>query len=264
MNAVISQSLSAYTSAFEAAFPLTNESARSMKVPRSLVSTINDEAPMEALPLTVVVVKQNDSDNTEKVTLSAESRGSRVSPLLEEQQPLKKALSVRWKDQSNSDHTSITNPVEQDSVRFEDDEHICKSIQESLKAKKRSPSPPNLNVKEYEHRMKKLKVSIGDACKIELKLLNKATTIREKRMRMVEQLKHMRRKVQCAKVLNAQWDNNASSSSEMEVVDSVKISNDTSSETDNEDDDFVLPPVYSEKSVSLRKQSSSNYIDMTQ
>ena len=246
MNDIVAHTLSAYTSSLVA--------AASVRTANTLTENLSPQVD-EDLPLSLVVSK----DANHQISSINKHRG-RVSPLPNVKLPLKKALSVHWKDQSNRENAFNTETSDDEMLKVEINENIS-GIKTSLtrRPKKRSPSPPHLDIKEYEQRMKKMKTTIGDACKLELKFLNQAKHVREKRTRMVEQLKHMRRKVQRFTVLNAQRGLNDSNSSEMDVV-LVKLS-DGNVITDNDDDDFVLPPVFHEKSSVA--QSSSNFIDMT-
>ena len=255
MNDIVTHTLSAYKSALDAAAN-TNASVR------TTANDMQNSSPIatEEHPLPMVVMK--DANNTISPTSNRRGRAP-------EKLPLKKALSVRWKDQSNAENAFSDAAISDDEVLkvVESDEDLP-VVENSLKTitKKRSPSPPHLDIKEYESRMKKLKTSIGEACKLELKYLNQAKQVRDKRTRMVEKLKHMKRKAQRFSVLNAQRDfynnnNNSNSSSEMDVVVSSLKPSEGNVITD--DDDFVLPPVFQEKSSS-KQLSSSSYVDMTQ
>jgi hypothetical protein len=250
MNDIVAHTLSAYTSALDAA-------ANANVLMRTTNTLLENTSPQvnEDVPLSLVVIK----DASNKLSPTDKRRG-RVSPIPNVNLPLKKTLSVRWKDQSNRENAFSNETLDEEMLKVETDEDV-RDVSNPLisKPKKRSPSPPHLDIKEYEQRMKKLKTSIGDACKLELKFLNQAKHVRDKRMRMVERLKHMKRKAQRFNVLNAQRGmmNDSNSTSEMDVA-TTKLPE--GNVTD--DDDFVLPPVYQEKST--KKQSSSNFIDMTQ
>lgn len=240
MNDIVAHTLSAYTSALCAA---------------TSTAAVENSSPLVDDDIHLSHVVTQDANN--KLSPTSKRRG-RVSPIPNAKLPLKKALSVRWKDQSNRENMETS---DDDLLKAETDDEI-REITNPLvtKPKKRSPSPPHLDIKEYEQRMKKLKTSIGEACKLELKYLNKAKQVRDKRTRMVERLKHMKRKAQRFSVLNAQRGLNDSNSSEMDVV--VTKLSEGNVITDNDDDDFVLPPVFHEKTS--KKQFSSNFIDMTQ
>lgn len=61
----------------------------------------------------------------------------------------------------------------------------------------RSPSPStSLTLLELEHDVKKQEASIRRACELELKLLNQCTRVREKRSRMVQRLRKLKRSMQ--------------------------------------------------------------------
>ena len=253
MNDIVAHTLSAYTSALHAA---TRGTANALENSSPLV--VDEHVPLSE------VVRQDEILN---ISPTIKHRG-RVSPVPHNTRlPLKKALSVRWKDQSNLDNASHTEGSDEEMLKGERDTDMREDNNANhIRTKKRSPSPPHLDIKEYECRMKKLKASIGDACKMELKYLNRAKQVRDKRTRMVEKLKHMKRKAQRFTVLNAQRDhnntNNNSYSSTMDVVASMKLSDGNEvSDIDNDDDDFVLPPVFPEKAS---KRQSSNFVDMTQ
>jgi hypothetical protein len=241
MNDIVAHTLSAYTSAFEAATS-ANDSDRSLNLCTNTFPVVDTTPP---LPLSVMVIK-----DTSNVGLSSTKHRGRVSTSIK-RRPLKKSLSVRWKDQADGENTCSADLSEEEIVTNDNEGEptTCQKKNTNNKPKKRSPSPPHIDIKEYEMRMKKLKVSIGDACKSELKLLNQAKHVREKRNRLVERLKHMKRKIQRFTVLNAQRDTTAND---------MDISKDNATD---DDDNFILPPVFVEKS---NKQSSSNYVDMTQ
>lgn len=249
MNDIVANTLSAYTSALHAAARATN--------------ALENSSPLivhEHVPLSEVVLK----DESLNISPTIKRRG-RVSPVPHMRLPLKKALSVHWKDQSNRENASHTEAPDEEMRKGERDVEMREDNNTiNTRTKKRSPSPPHLDIKEYECRMKKLKMSIGDACKLELKYLNRAKQVRDKRTRMVEKLKHMKRKAQRFTVLNAQRDhNNSNHSSSSTAMDAV-VSMRTSDRNEiSDDDDFVLPPVFPEK-ASKQKLSSSNFIDMTQ
>jgi exonuclease VII large subunit len=254
MNDIVANTLSAYTSALDAATSMNSATRTTNSLVENSLPRVDHD-----LPLSLVVIK--DANNNSIFLSPTTKRRGRVSPIPNAKLPLKKALSVRWKDQSNRENALHTDVSDDEILKVETEVDFHEMANPlTAKPKKRSPSPPYLDIKEYEQRMKKLKTSIGDACKLELKFLNQAKHVRDKRTRMVERLKHMKRKAQRFSVLNAQRGLNDSNSSEMDVV-STKLS-DGNVITDNDDDDFVLPPVFHEKAS--KAQTSSNYIDMTQ
>lgn len=101
----------------------------------------------------------------------------------------KKRTSVKW----SSDVSS--------KAGISGDIYLCESERKSNhpssgrgREATRSPSPStSLTLLELEHDVKKQEESIRRACELELKLLNQCTRVREKRSRMVQRLRKLKR-----------------------------------------------------------------------
>jgi len=155
-----------------------------------------------------------------------------VSPTPDERKKL-----VHWKDETTDDldheeHDRIDTSSVHDDADGEDVEMTCcKKIAQADVSTKSSPRT-RLSRQELQQLLRKQQAAIRHACQLELSLLNKSAQVRQKRMRMVQRLQRMQRKLE-GKTSNAsetfllppvfqQTKNNkptAASSCEIEVID---------------------------------------------
>jgi hypothetical protein len=188
--------------------------------------------------------------------ISADEASNTVLP--RKRLPLKKQLVVRWKDQNMEDKHGdmVTSEAGTNKVRngiSNHSEKTTKAAQEPIQ----SPPPPIIDTTVLQKRIAKQERAIRNACKIELKLLNEAKQVRGKRSKMVERLQQMKRKARRLIVINAQIKG--------DILGEVAVVPYNKSNTMG--DDFVLPPVWVEKSkTSARskkeKSSPSSYVDV--
>ena len=191
-----------------------------------------------------------------------EENGEEAPPSLK-RLPLKKQLVVRWKDQFDGDKydASDTEEVGLSKYHLNIKQNVDDVGQDAATASRKSrPStpPPLVDTSVLQKRIAKQERAIRAACKLELKLLNEAKQVRDRRSKMVERLQQMKRKARRLIVINAQMKGDILS--EVPVIPSYKDK--------GADDQFVLPPVWVGKSKSETCSKTdvmppSCYVDMT-
>jgi hypothetical protein len=263
MNSIVANTLSAYTSALT-----TTSTSSAAAVAADTITTSTNEISM---------IDSDRSSETSTVQDTDLCHHTNTSSSSSKRLPFKKKLAVRWKDQldrDNNDNTDTSGAEilkhQINNLKPEDDEIM---IVEETKAvpratPRRSPSPPLVNMKELQERIEKQELAIRRACKLELQLLNQAKHVREKRMRMVDRLQFMKRKVRRLVVINAH--KNGTDVNDVLKMTATSNSNGVANIIADDEDKFVLPPVLGQKykstTVPIEKESSSSspdYVDMT-
>jgi hypothetical protein len=176
------------------------------------------------------------SESMSRVT-SADEESNAMIP--RKRLPLKKQMVVRWKDQSmeyKQDDVVTSRRSLGNEKKVDGDSEAAKT--KPVQGTRQSPPPPIIDTDVLQKRIAKQERAIRNACKLELKLLNEAKQVRNKRSKMVERLQQMKRKARRLVVINAQIKG--------DILGEVTVVPCSSNNT--MDDNFVLPPVWVEKS----------------
>jgi hypothetical protein len=170
--------------------------------------------------------------------------------------PLKKQLVLQWKDQE----IAVTEYNETVMESKFNDYEVAKSMEAGtsyLTPTEKSSTPKNqqasplwckISLMEYEDQLKKLERCVCSACEYELKLLNEAKSVREKRNRMVYRLKYMKLKVLRRAHLSSVALKNGL------LPDCNFIDGSPREECPTFADDLPLPPVFCQTPISIRRQ----------
>lgn len=166
--------------------------------------------------------------------------------------PFKKQMVLQLKDQeiAVTEYKETVSESIEGSKPTEVSSPILTPIGKNNATKSQRVSPPccNISLMEYQDQLKQMERFVRSACEYELRLLNEAKTVREKRNRMVYRLKCMKLRVLRRAYLCSSPTKNDS------LHEYSSIEGNSSQPLPTLIDDFPFPPVFGEAPISIRRQ----------